>query len=267
MKAHTPFHPHARRSAAALGLAAALGATLPATAVAQAAAGPAWRATASTEYSLLDRGLPAWQSQTLRLGRHWQARQWVEVEATHTRRYDQDDTELALAGAVPVGDTLTATARVAHSPTHRVLARDTLAAGLQWAVAPAWLVHAGLRHTRYTDNRVEQATLGVEHYFGAFGATLLAHQSRGLGRSTGAGELRLAWYYADAASVTLFAGSGDEATAVGAGAVALARVRSLALAGRHPLAPGWSLEWGLHRVRQGDFHRRGGATLGVQHTF
>jgi len=248
-------------------LAALLIAALPGAATAQDRTAPTWRASASTEYSHLDRGLPAWQSQQLRLGRQWQTRQWLEVEATHTRRYDQDDTELALAGAVPLGDALTATARVAHSPTHRVLARDTLSAGLQWAVQPAWLVHARLRHTRYTDTRVEQATLGVEHYFGPFGATLLAHQARGLGRTTHAGEMRLAWYYAEGASVTLFTGSGDEATAVGAGAVALARVRSLALAGRHALAPGWSLEWGVHRVRQGDFHRRGGATLGVQHAF
>lgn len=267
MKPGTPPAPTAQRPRTAPAVAALLVSALPFVAAAQGSLSPNWRASATTESSHLDRGLPAWESQQLRIGRRWQTRQWLEVEATHTRRYDQHDTELAVGGSVPVGDALTATARAAHSPTHRVLARETLSAGLQWAVQPAWLLHGGLRHTRYTDTQVDQGTLGVEHYFGPFGATLLAHRARGLGRTTHGGELRLAWYYAEASSVTLFAGSGDEATAVGAGAVALAGVRSLALAGRHALAAGWSLEWGLHRIRQGDFHRRGGATLGVQHAF
>lgn len=226
-----------------------------------------WRAGVTVESSHLDRGLGNWSGEQLRLGRHWSSRQVLELEATRTRRYGQQDAELAASGAWPLGETLTATARVAHSPTHRVLARDTLRAGLQWEWRRAWLLHGGLRHTRYTSTRVEQATLGVEHYFGDFGATVLAHRASGLGSTTHAGELRLAWYPSESTSIRLFAGHGDEATALGGGAVVLARVRSLAVGGRHPVGAGWSLDWGLHRIQQGDFHRRVGGSLGVQRAF
>jgi YaiO family outer membrane protein len=229
--------------------------------------GPVHRAALVAEHSALDRGQPDWDLLTLQVGRHWSQRQLVEVELTETRRFGRKDTEWAVSGAAPLGEKLTGSARVSHSPTHRVLARSSIAAGLQYEFRPAWLLHGTVKQTRYDATDVEQASVMLEHYFGDWSAAAVVHGSRAFGESTQAGELRLAWYYAQGSSLALFAAAGEEAAQVGPAAVAIAKVRSLALVGRHALSPRWTLRYGLHRVRQGDFHTRSGATLGVQAAF
>lgn len=248
-------------------LAALLLAALPWALPAQAAY-PFNRAAVGGEHSNLDNGSPDWNAVTLQLSRHWSQRQLAELQLTETRRFGVRDTELALGGALPLSPTLTGSLRLAHSPTHRVLARGSAAGALQWEFRKAWLLHGGLKHTRYDATNVDHASLMLEHYFGDFSALAAVHSVRAFGRTNQAWELRGAWYYADASSIGLIAGSGDEAAQVAPGTVALARVRSLALTGRHAFGAGpWAVRYGLHRVRQGGFHTRSGASLGVERDF
>lgn len=244
----------------------ALGALLGAAGVAAQDA-PPYRAALTAEHSHLSNGAPDWRALTLQLGRHWSQRQLLELELTETRRFGLKDTEVALSGAVPLGDKLTASGRIAHSPTHRVLARGSASAGLQYEFRRAWLLHGALKHTRYDATDVDQATLMLEHYFGNWSAAAAVHANRAFGERTHGGELRLAWYYGDASSLGLYLASGEEAGQVGPTAIALSRVHSVALAGQHRLAPAWALRYGAHRVRQGDFYTRTGVSLGVQVSF
>jgi YaiO family outer membrane protein len=228
---------------------------------------PVNRAALSFEHSSLDRGLGDWRAATLQLGRHWSQRQLVEADVTQTRRFGQDDTEWGLGGAVPLSPSLTASGRLTNSPTHRVLARHSAAAQLQYEFRRAWLLHGGIKHTRFDATDVEQASLMLEHYFGDFSALAGVHAARAFGERTEAYELRATWHYAEGSSAGVIASNGDEAAQVGPGTIALARVRSLALVGRHAVNPTWTLRWGLHHVRQGSFHTRKGASLGVQAAF
>lgn len=229
---------------------------------------PVTRAAVTAEHSSLDRGYADWSSVGVRIGRHWSQRQLAELELTQTRRFGLDDTELAVGGAAPLGDALTGSLRVTHSPTHRVLPQSSFGGALQYEFRPAWLLHGGLRHTRYATTDVNQASVMLEHYFGNFSALGAVHTVRAFGQTRHVGELRAAWYYADRSSVGVIASSGEEAAQVAAGAVALARVRSLALVGRHALGQGpWAVRYGLHHVRQGGFYTRSGATLGVERDF
>lgn len=240
---------------------------LPALAAAQPAA-PVDRAALLVERSDLHNGTPDWRTLTLQLGRHWSPRQLAEVELTETRRFGQRDTELALGGALPLAHRLTGSLRLAHSPTHRVLARASAAGSLQYEFRPAWLLHGGLKRSWYDAADVSQASVLLEHYFGDFSALAGAHAVRAFGTTSHVFELRGNWYYGDASYVGFIAAAGDEAAQVAAGALALARVRSLALAGRHAVqGTPWSLRYGLHRVRQGGFHTRTGASLGLQRDF
>lgn len=251
-------------------LAAALASLLPLAALAQtpsAPAAPRWQAALTGEHSQLDNGYADWNSATLQLSRRWSQRQLAEIELTRTRRFGQDDTEIAVGGAVPLGDALTATLRASHSPTHNVLARSSVGAALQYEFRPAWLLHGGLRHTRYDATDVDQASVMLEHYFGDFSVLAAAHRIRAFDRHTGVGELRASWYYADRSSAGVVASAGREVAQVGPGVLAIARVRSLALVGLHALDERWSLRWGVHHVRQGGFYTRRGVTLGVQATF
>ena len=221
-----------------------------------------------TELSHLSNGTPDWTSATLQVGRQWDKRTGVNAELTETRRFGERDTEMAVEGWAPLSPALTLTGRLAASPTHRVLARDSASANLQWEFRRAWLLHTGLRHTRYPTVDITEGSLLLEHYFGNFGVLGGVRSVRGFGTTQYVGELRASWYYSDTSSVGLIATDGNEASQAGPGNVVLTHVSALALVGKHTLAASpWVLRYGLHHVRQGGLYNRSGATLGVQRDF
>lgn len=242
-------------------------ALLPVAALAQAPSEPASRIHFGVEHSHLDRGLADWDEASLRVSRQLGPRSLVEGGLTETRRFGLKDTQLGASFTTPLSDRLAASAELSYSPTHRVLPHYSAGGTLQYEFAPAWLAHAGLRHTRYDDARVERGMLMLEHYFGNFSASAAWVPVRALGTNASNAELRGSWYYRDGSSITLIASRGDEATQVGPGQIALADVRSLAWTGRHKIAPSLALTWSLFRVHQGNFYTRTGASAGVQYAF
>ena len=153
------------------------------------------------------------------------------------------------------------------SSSCNVLARYSVGAGAQYEFLPAWLLHARLRHSRYDTATVNQATLMLERYVGDYSAALAWRPVSALGKDASGFELRANRYYKDDSLVGLIASTGREATLIGAGSIELASVRSVALVGRHRVAPGWSISYGLNRTRQGRFYTRTGLSVGAQHDF
>ena len=228
---------------------------------------PADRIGVSVGHSRLDHGQADWSERTLNYVHQWEKRRLAELSVTETRRFGETDTELSAGYTHPVSQLLTASVQLQASPTHRVLARHGIGASVQYEFRPAWLLHGALRHTRYDATPVNRASVMLEHYVGDWGVLGGFHHAHALGTDTQAYELRASYYYGDRSSIGVIASTGDEATQVAAGAVAIAQVRSLALTGRHALGRSWSLQYGLHRVRQGDFYTRTGATLGLDYLF
>ncbi len=221
----------------------------------------------SAEHNRLDHGLRNWDEVTVRYSRQWERRELAEVALTQARRFGETDRQLEALYVRPLGPRLTATAQLSFSPEHRFLARRSLEAGAQYEFQPAWLLHARLRHTNYDAASVDQAALMLERYTGNFSASLAWKPVRALGTHANGYELRANRYYDDDSHVGLIASTGREATQVGAGAIALADVRSVALVGRHRLGPGWSATYALSRTRQGSFYSRTGFSAGVQHNY
>jgi YaiO family outer membrane protein len=252
--------PTARLSALLLALCAG-------TAAAQQAPSPTDRVALEAETSHLDRGLGNWQQQTLRVGRQWGRRTSVDAEASHVHRFGLHDQEFAVAGTLPLGEPLTLSLRASHSPTHRVIARASAQAALQWEFRKAWLAHGALKRTRYDAVDVTLASGMLEHYFGDFSALVAVHNARAFGDDQQSLELRGTYHYAEGSSAGFILAGGDEATAVAPGRVVIAQVRSVALLGRHALGPRWGVRWNLHRVKQGSFHTRQGAGVGVEYAF
>lgn len=242
-------------------------ALLPVVALAQTTPQPVTRVHFGVEHSHLDRGLADWDEASLRASHQWGPRSQVEGVLTETRRFGLKDTQLGASLTAPLSDRVAASAELSYSPTHRVLAHYSAGGALQYEFAPAWLAHAGLRHTRYDDARVERGMLMLEHYFGDFSASAAWFPARALGARVANAELRGSWYYREGSAVTLIASRGDEATQIGPGTIALADVRSLAWTGRHRVGPSLALTWSLFRVHQGSFYTRTGASAGVQYAF
>lgn len=228
---------------------------------------PEHRLSLGTEHQRLNNGLPSWREQTLTYTRQHGPREVTQAGLQHTRRFGLNDTQVLLSHTAPVTPQLTLGGELSWSPTHRVLARHMLGASMQYEFRPAWLLHTGVRQTRYDTARVSRATLGLEHYFGDNSMQLNWSPVRALGTRADVIEWRANHYYGRNSQVGLIVSRGDEATELGGGQVVLAPVRAVALLGRHALTDSWALTWAASHTRQGSFYTRKGVSLGLQHAF
>ncbi len=215
----------------------------------------------------LSNGSPDWTETSAKLTHRWGTRHAAELGLVHTERFGLRDEQLTGQLVRPLDTRLTATVDASLSPTHRVLARHHLGATLQYEFAPAWLVHGGLRSTRYDSATVTQGTVMLEHYVSSFSWLAAWRPVRTLGSSTSSLELRGSYYYADKSSVGLSVADGQEAARVNGSALQLTDVRSATLTGRHWMTPAWALNYEWGSTRQGDFYTRRGWRIGVQHLF
>nr|WP_231402556.1 YaiO family outer membrane beta-barrel protein [Caenimonas aquaedulcis] len=228
---------------------------------------PVDRVAVSAEHSSLDKGLAPWTEVSAHWLREWERHRVLDAGVARTRRFGQEDTQVLLSYATPLSAALSGAVEATASGTHRVLPRHALGGQLQYEFAPGWLVLGALKRTQYDSSRVDAGKLQLEHYFGDFSASVAWSPVRSGGTSASGKELRGAWYYREHSSVGFIASRGDEATLVAPGVVSLAPVRAFALLGKHELRPGLALTWSLHRVRQGSFYTREGASAGVQVSF
>ena len=228
---------------------------------------PTMRLRLEVDHSRLSGGNADWNEVRVQASSHRGNREVAEIALVHTRRFGIADDQVQAGYATPITPKLTGSVELGFSPTHRVLPRSSAGGRIQYEFLPAWLVHAGLRHTRYDAGTVDQATLMLERYAGAFSASAAWTPARALGTGVDSVELRGTYYYGDHNSVGLIASSGQEAAQLGAGAVAVAAVHSIALVGRHRFLRSWGLTYALHRTRQGNFYTRTGAGVGAQYDF
>lgn len=215
----------------------------------------------------LSNGSPDWTENSVRLAHRWGTRNASELGLVQTQRFGLDDDQLTGLLVRPLDDRLTATLDASLSPTHRVLAHHHLGAMLQYEVAPAWLVHGGLRSTQYNSATVTQGTFMLERYVSSFSWLLAWRPVQTQGSSTSGTELRGSYYYADKSRLSLSVAGGQEAVQVSDTDLQLADVRSTTLMGRHWITPDWALNYEWNSTRQGDFYTRSGWRIGVQHLF
>ena len=223
------------------------------------------------ERASLSNGQTDWRETSLQIDHRYAPRQSAGLSLRQTRRFGLDDTAIDLSGSQPLGERITASLEASASHTHRVLAKRALGASLQYEFAPAWLLHTGLKNTRY-DNananvNVSQGLLMLERYVASFSGSIAWRPVSALGTHAHGFELRGNYYYGDKSLVGLILASGQEATTVSSQTVALADVRSVALLGRHWVRDDWAVTYAISRTRQGSFYDRNGVRLGVQYAF
>ncbi|MES3002694.1 MAG: YaiO family outer membrane beta-barrel protein [Pseudomonadota bacterium] len=221
----------------------------------------------TAEHSSLDKGLASWSEYSAHWLHDWGGHRVLDTALTRTSRFGLEDTQASLAYATPLMPRLAGSLEATASGSHHVLPKYSLGGALQYEFAPAWLLHGGLKHTRYDGADVERGTLRLEHYFGDFSASAAWSPVRSAGTSASGTEVRGSWFYRDGSSVGFILARGDEATVTAPGVVTLADVRSLALLGKHEFRPGLAFAWSLFRTRQGNFYTREGASVGVQAAF
>lgn len=239
---------------------------LDSSALAQTADKP-WGVELATGRQQLSNNSPDWTETSVRLGHGWGTRKVSEVGAVRTERFGLQDEQYTALLVRPVNERLTATVDGSVSSTHRVLAQHHAGASLQYEVAPAWLVHGGLRSTWYNNAAVTQGSAMLEHYISAYSWLLAWRPVQTLGTSTSSVEARGNYYYADRSAIGLSVSSGQEAVVISETDLRLADVQAVALTGRHWLDTRWAVNYEWSSTRYGDFYTRSGWRIGVQHLF
>lgn len=228
---------------------------------------PRFTGEAGMAYEQLSNNLPAWREQ--RLGGEWRQPdgQLVYGGLRTTSRYGLSDQEAHLGGVFPAATGLQFQAEVGASGSHRVLPEHYLSALIHVQPATGWSLTAGVRGTSYDSGTTQLAQFGVDRYIGAerFGYMLYEGGPSGAGRSP-SHRWQWAHTYGDRDWFALSVAHGRETEYAGAG-FRTSQVRSLALAGRHEVAPDWAIAWEVGSHRQGDFYTRRGLRLGLRHAF
>jgi len=228
---------------------------------------PAIQAELANKSSRLSNGSPDWRETSLRLTQKISQRSVRSIALTQTSRFGLEDQEVSGLLSLPITDNLTGSFEGSFSPTHRVLARQSVAATLQYEFLPAWIAHVGLGNRRYDATSVDQGSLMLEHYFSSFSASAAWKPVRAAGISASSTELRGSYYYGDANSIGIILSNGREATTLGPSSVVLMDVKATALLGRHWINRQWAANYALSHTRQGGFYNRRSVRLGVQYVF
>ncbi len=213
-------------------------------------------------------GRADWRSAQLDLQARNAARQSYYGSLRATERFDQGDSEAMLGTYQPLGAGWAMQMEAAASPTHRVLATQSLLAQVERRFDAGWGIQAGYRRGKFEHTGTDLVIGTVDRYFSSFRAAYSLYLGRPDGASFGPSH-RLQWsyHYTDRSFVGISAASGKETENIFPSGVLTSQVRGLSLAGRHEFAPGWAAtyEWLLHR--QGDLYTRRGFGLGLRHAF
>lgn len=214
----------------------------------------------------LSNNFPDWHERTLQIQHQIEKHHLVGLEVADFERFGMRDARFGVSYTRPLNKQLTATIDAGFSSTRRVIAKNTFGAALQIEFAPAWLFHLGGRTTNYDAVTVNQALVGLEHYFTHFSWAATLRPARAFGETAVSGSLRGSYYYGERNSINLIASSGEEAANFGR-RVILAQVRGIAVTGRHWLDRRWALSYSANHTRQGDFYSRRGIQLGIHYAF
>lgn len=228
---------------------------------------PTIQAEVAHESSQLSNGSPDWRESSLRLTQRLSQRSVRSIALTQTSRFGLQDHEVSGLLSLPLTDKLTISFEGSFSPTHRVLARQSVATTLQYEFLPAWIAHVGLGHRSYDTTSVDQGSLMLEHYFSSLSASAAWKPVRAAGVSSSSTELRGSYYYGDANSIGFILSNGREITPLGPNSVVLTDVKGKVLLGRHWINSQWAVNYALSHTRQGDFYTKKSIRLGVQNVF
>ncbi|WP_162299608.1 YaiO family outer membrane beta-barrel protein [Pseudomethylobacillus aquaticus] len=214
----------------------------------------------------LSRGNRNWQGVQLDLIHRIGPRQVVYGALRRSERFDETDHELMAGAYLPLNQRLTLNVEGMYSPAHKVVARNSLLASLQYALDDGWVLHAGVRHAEYNASSATLLPLGVERYVGnwrfAYSPTPIFTEGRTLYNH----RIQVSRYYHDNSFITASYSRGEESDQF-LSTFLISDVYSFGLNGRHWLNQDWAVSWQLNQTQQGDSYQRNGIGIGLRRAF
>lgn len=202
----------------------------------------------------------------------WQARnaarQTYYGSLRATERFSLDDREFMVGTYQPFGTAWGMQVEAVVSPTHRVLAKNSLLAQIERRFEGGWGVQAGYRRSAFESTGTDLMIGTVDKYLSSFRVAYSLY----VGRPDGAGfspshRLQWAYNYTDNSFFGISVNSGRETENILPRGVLVTQVSGFTISGRHEFAPGWAASYEWLSQRQGDLYTRRGFGLGIRHAF
>ena len=189
--------------------------------------------------------------------------QTISARLSQTERFGLNDTTATFAGSARLSMNVVGTAELGVSPTHRVLAKQSLQSGLSVALQDGFGISVNLRQIDYNSTRLRGADFTAERYFGNYRVAYSLHPSRSSTAGNALGHrLQFGRFYGDDNQVQVLLAGGSEVDRPEVGIINQSQVRAIALFGRHWLTPYWAIAYAASHTRQ-EQTRRDGLTISL----
>jgi len=216
-----------------------------------------WQLTVGGVYENLSDGLPDWNSQVAEVSWQRNSRSQYFIRLTRDERFDQTDTQFAVASEWHLPGAWFAGLALATSDNPSFLPYIGATAHVGRSLPDGWGIDFRWGQNRYDTATVSTYTALAEKYFGNYRAAYSLIASRLHGEQTSfANMLTLNWYVTDRTSFGIVMATGEEAEVIVPGQIQQTDVSSATLTGRHKLNRRMTLNWWAGTLEQGTFYRR-----------
>ena len=189
--------------------------------------------------------------------------QTISAKLSQTERFGLKDTTATFGGSARLSKDVVGTVEFGVSPTHRVLARQSIQGGLSLALQDGFGIAATFRQIDYNSTRLRGADFTAERYVGNYRVAYSVHPSRSSTAGNALGHrLQLGRFYGDDNQVQVLLAGGNEVDRPEVGIINQSQVRAIALFGRHWLTPYWAIAYAASHTRQ-EQTRRDGFTISL----
>ena len=189
--------------------------------------------------------------------------QTVSAKLSQTERFGLKDTTATFGGSARLSMNVVGTVEFGVSPTHRVLAKQSIQGGLSVALQDGFGISATFRQIDYNSTRLRGADFTAERYVGNYRVAYSVYPSRSSTAGNALGHrLQLGRFYGDDNQVQVLLAGGNEVDRPEVGIINQSQVRAIALFGRHWLTPYWAIGYAASHTRQ-EQTRRDGFTISL----
>lgn len=187
--------------------------------------------------------------------------------AGHDERFELQDSSLRGGLHIPASKRWAFDAELAISPEHHFLPKDSLFAGFDYTVARGWILHAGIRHSRYDNSQANVATAGLETYIGPWRLAYTLFEGTSGGASGASNLVQADWYYGNHSFVGLGLVHGREVERIDPTRLVVTPINGISLNGEHALSARWAITYTLGITSLQDFYTRRGVSIGVAYRY
>ncbi|MGX5914767.1 YaiO family outer membrane beta-barrel protein [Aliidiomarina sp. Khilg15.8] len=222
---------------------------------------------AGVGFDTLNNNYDSWQHAYVR-GSH-DVRPDLELlgQARRYERFGLTNTEVSAGSVWQINGLTSLSAEAAFTPNADFRPDQRLNAALYRSAWQNGGITLGAQYSFWPQNDSSEVYIEPDYYYKQFRfAWRFSRVNLQNVGSSSSQRISVAWYYSDRSRVTLAVSDGREIEQIRDNLV-VAKVRSLAIYGRHHLRRAWSFEYALSFTDQGDFYNRTGAEIGIHYRF